>query len=434
MIINYLVQPGGRFSGEITVPGDKSISHRSVIFGALCDGVTEVSGLLQGMDVLATIHAFREMGVFIDGPDGGHLVIHGNGLRGLSAPHGSLDLGNSGTSMRLLTGLLSAQQFDSTLVGDESLSKRPMMRVIKPLSAMGATINASANGTPPVQISGGSQISSQAFKLEIASAQVKSALLLAGLYADSPISVTEPVKTRDHTERMLADMGCEIETADLTIRLHPPSMLQAKAINVPADISSAAFFMVGASIARDSKLLIKNVGINPTRTGVIEILQLMGANINLLNPRQSTGEPVADIEVCSGDLQGIQIPESLVASAIDEFPVLMIAAACAKGQTVVTGARELRVKESDRIASMVTGLKVLGIDAKELEDGMIVEGGQIQGGEVESYDDHRISMAFAMAGLASQAPIKINDCRNVATSFPGFDQLAVQAGLNLEVV
>ncbi len=433
MSINYLVRPGGSLTGEVTVPGDKSISHRSVIFGALCDGVTEVSGLLEGMDVLATIHAFREMGIFIDGPDRGHLAIHGNGLRGLTAPRSSLDLGNSGTSMRLLTGLLSAQLFDSMLVGDESLSKRPMMRVVKPLATMGANINPSSTGTPPVRINGGNQLSGQEFKLEVASAQVKSAILLAGLYADSPVTVIEPVKTRDHTERMLADMGCELATDGLKICLQPPSSLQAKAINVPADISSSAFFMVGASIAKNSRLLIKNVGINPTRTGAIEILKLMGANINLLNQRQSTGEPVADIEITSSELKGIQVPETLVASAIDEFPSLMIAAACAKGETVVTGAKELRVKESDRIASMVKGLTALGINAEELDDGMIVEGGNIKGGEVESFDDHRISMSFAMAGLASQAPIKINDCRNVATSFPGFHELAVGAGLNLEI-
>ena len=433
MTINYLVQPGGNFSGEITVPGDKSISHRSVIFGALCNGVTEVSGLLEGMDVLATIHAFRKMGVFIDGPDRGHLAIHGNGLRGLTAPKCNLDLGNSGTSMRLLTGLLSAQSFDSTLVGDESLSKRPMMRVVKPLSTMGARIEPSTMGTPPVKINGDNRISGQQFKLQVASAQVKSAILLAGLYADSPVTVIEPVKTRDHTERMLADMGCQLQIDDLEIRLHPPSSLLAKAINVPADISSAAFFMVGASIAKNSRLLIKNVGINPTRTGVIEILTMMGANISLLNQRQSTGEPVADIEITSSELKGIRIPEELVARAIDEFPCLMIAAACAQGKTIVTGAKELRVKESDRIASMVKGLRALGINAEELDDGMTVDGGVVQGGQVESFDDHRISMSFAMAGLASQGQIKIHDCRNVATSFPGFDQLTTQAGLKLSV-
>ena len=434
MTINYLSRPGGSFSGEITVPGDKSISHRSVILGALCDGVTEVSGLLEGMDVLATVHAFRELGVFIDGPDRGHLVIHGNGLRGLKTPQAALDLGNSGTSMRLLTGLLAAQSFDTKLIGDESLSKRPMMRVVTPLTAMGAKINPTQAGTPPVDIIGNNAINGHDFKLEVASAQVKSAILLAGLYANSPVTVIEPVKTRDHSERMLANMGCEIDVNDKTIKLYPPSSLQAKVINVPADISSAAFFMVGASIAKDSRLLIKNVGINPTRTGVIEILKLMGAKISLLNQRESTGEPVADIEIVSSDLKGIHVPEHLVASAIDEFPSLMIAAACAQGQTVVTGAKELRVKESDRIASMVNGLTAIGIKAEELDDGMVVEGGKIVGGEVESYDDHRISMSFAMAGLASQENIKINDCRNVGTSFPGFDQLANQAGLKLEIV
>ncbi len=434
MSINYLVKPGGNLSGEITVPGDKSISHRSVILGALCDGVTEVGGLLEGLDVLATIHAFRELGIFIDGPDSGHLIIHGNGLRGLKAPQSALDLGNSGTSMRLLTGLLSAQTFNTRLVGDESLSKRPMMRVVKPLSVMGAKINPTASGTPPVEITGGNHLKGREFELEVASAQVKSAILLAGLYADSPVSVTEPVKTRDHSERMLTDMGCELEINGRMVKLSPPKSLQAKVINVPADISSAAFYIVGACIAKDSKLLIKNVGINPTRTGVIEILKLMGANISLRNRHESTGEPVADIEIVSSDLKGIHVPEELVASAIDEFPGLMIAAACAQGQTIVTGAKELRVKESDRITSVVEGLTSIGVNAKELDDGMIIEGGRIVGGEVDSHDDHRISMSFAMAGLVSEGNIIIKDCRHVGTSFPGFDQLANQVGLQLEVV
>jgi len=432
--IHYLVTPGGTFSGEIRVPGDKSISHRSVILAALCNGVSEVNGLLEGMDVLATIHAFRELGVYIDGPDAGHLVIHGNGLRGLKAPTSALDLGNSGTSMRLLTGLLSAQAFDTKLIGDESLNKRPMMRVVKPLTTMGAKIIPTDSGTPPVEIIGGKYLKGQNFTLEIASAQVKSAILLAGLYADSPVSVAEPVKTRDHSERMLADMGCEFEISERVVTLFPPTSLQAKAISVPADISSAAFFMVGASIAKGSRLLIKNVGINPTRTGVIEILKLMGANISLLNLRESTGEPVADIEINSSDLKGIHVPQELVASAIDEFPCLMIAAACAHGQTVVTGAKELRVKESDRIASMVKGLRAIGVNVEELDDGMVVDGGQITGGEVDSYDDHRISMSFAMAGLVSQGDIKIKDCRNVSTSFPNFDKLAKNVGLRLEVI
>ena len=431
--MNYLIQPGGCLTGTICVPGDKSISHRSVIFGAICDGVTEVSGLLEGMDVLATIHAFREMGIYIDGPDRGYLAIHGNGLHGLNAPERSLDLGNSGTSMRLLTGLLCAQSFDSTLVGDESLSKRPMMRVVRPLSQMGACITPATAGTAPLNISGSCNISGSEFNLEVASAQVKSAILLAGLYANSKVSVMEPVATRDHTERMLLDMGCEIERENNKITLTPPNSLQAKFIHVPADVSSAAFFMVGASISKGSNLIIENVGMNPTRTGVIEILKLMGADITLLNQRIAAGEPVADLKIQASQLKGIKIPEHLVASAIDEFPCLMIAAACAAGQTIVTGAKELRVKESDRIASMVNGLTAMGIQTRELEDGMIVEGGKIKGGSVDSYDDHRISMSFAMAGLVSENEILVRDCRNVATSFPGFDELAVAAGLNLSI-
>ena len=433
-MMNYLIQPGGRLKGTILVPGDKSVSHRSVILGAICDGVTEVSGLLEGMDVLATVHAFREMGIYIDGPDRGYLAIHGNGLRGLRAPLRPLDLGNSGTSIRLLSGLLSAQSFDCKLVGDDSLSKRPMMRVVEPLRQMGACIDPTPQGTAPLSIRGGRVISGQSFNLQIASAQVKSAILLAGLYAGSPVSVVEPVDTRDHTERMLSDMGCRIERQNRKITLTPPSSLKARYIHVPADVSSAAFFMVGASIARDSNLIIENVGINPTRIGVIEILKLMGADITILNQRLAAGEPVADIKVKASQLKGIDVPEDLVASAIDEFPCLMIAAACATGETVVTGAEELRVKESDRITSMVSGLNAIGIAAMELEDGMTVEGGVIKGGTVESNDDHRISMAFAMAGLASKNEILVKDCRNVATSFPGFDELAVSAGLKLRCV
>lgn len=432
--MNYLVRPGGRLIGTVMVPGDKSISHRSVIFGAISDGVTEVSGLLEGLDVLATIHAFRELGIYIDGPDRGYLAIHGNGLRGLKPPARPLDLGNSGTSMRLLTGLLSAQSFDSTLIGDQSLCRRPMLRVVEPLRQMGARIEPTLQGTAPIKISGGFEISGHSFDLKVASAQVKSAILLAGLYANSCVSVTEPVDTRDHTERMLADMSCRIVRKNRQITLSPPASLQARAFHVPADISSAAFFMVGATISAGSDLIIESVGVNPTRTGVIEILRLMGADITLLNQRQVAGEPVADLHVKSSQLNGIHIPEDLVASAIDEFPCLMIAAASAEGQTVVTGAKELRVKESDRIASMVSGLKAIGIQARELDDGMIVEGGTISGGTVDSHDDHRISMSFAIAGLASENEILVKDCRNVATSFPGFNELAASAGLKLHTI
>lgn len=429
--MNYLIKPGGSLTGTMSVPGDKSISHRSVIFGSICDGVTEVSGLLEGMDVLATIHAFREMGIYIDGPDRGNLVIHGNGLLGLRAPRRPLDLGNSGTSMRLLTGLLSAQSFDTTLCGDESLNKRPMMRVVRPLTEMGARIVPTKAGTAPLTISGGCAISGGEFNLEVASAQVKSAILLAGLYASSNVSVTEPVATRDHTENILADMGCSIERKNATITLTPPESLQAKVIHVPADISSAAFFIVGASISCGSDLVIENVGMNPTRTGVLEILKLMNADISISNRRLAAGEPVADLRVRHSRLRGIHIPEKLVASAIDEFPCLMIAAACAEGRTTVTGARELRVKESDRIAATVDGLRAIGINCRELDDGMVVEGGVVKGGMVDSYDDHRIAMSFAIAGLASENDILVKDCRNVATSFPGFDELSVSAGLRL---
>ena len=432
-MIDYQIKPGGCLTGTMTVPGDKSISHRSVILGAIADGVTEVSGLLEGMDVLATVHAFREMGVFIDGPDRGHLAIHGNGLRGLKQPSRALDLGNSGTSMRLLTGLLAAQKFDSTLIGDSSLSKRPMMRVVNPLRQMGAQLQPSTDGTPPLQISASEAIQGHHFDLQVASAQVKSAILLAGLYAEDKITVTEPAITRDHTERMLKDMGCDLQVQGNVITLHPPGSLQARVINVPADISSAAFFMVGAAISPGSDLTIQNVGLNPTRIGVVEILKLMGADISVQNQRLATGEPVADIQIKASALNGINIPEHLVALAIDEFPVLMIAAACAKGTTVVSGAKELRVKESDRISAMVNGLKSLGVSAEEREDGMVVETSQIIGGVVDSFDDHRIAMSFSMAGLASQNEITVKNCRNVATSFPAFDELARKCGLAIKL-
>jgi len=427
----FNIQPGGQIAGEIRVPGDKSISHRSIMFGALADGVTEVSGFLDGADCLATLSAFRAMGVEVEGPEAGKLRIHGVGIDGLQAPAVPLDLGNSGTSMRLMSGLLAGQGFTSTLVGDASLSSRPMRRVTDPLAQMGAAIETSEGGTAPLTINGTRALHGIEYDSPVASAQVKSALLLAGLYAEGETVVREPGLSRDHTERMLRSFGYPIQFGDLTAKLTGGGRLTATELQVPADISSAAFFMVAASIAPGSDLLLKDVGLNPTRDGVIQILRLMGADIEVLNARAYGAEPVADLRVQYAPLQGIPIPEPLVPLAIDEFPALFIAAACATGETILTGAEELRVKESDRIAAMATGLQTLGIEAEPRKDGIRIVGGQMGGGEIESHHDHRIAMAFAIAGLRSQNPITIRDCENVDTSFPGFAALAQTSGLQI---
>ena len=429
--IDFLVEPGGRLSGKLRVPGDKSISHRSVMLGSLAEGVTEVSGLLEGEDVLATLEAFRAMGVDATGPDNGRLVINGVGLHGLRAPNNTLDMGNSGTAMRLMSGILAGQDFDTELTGDASLTRRPMNRVADPLRTMGAEIDTAEGGRPPLRIRGGRKLNGITYDMPVASAQVKSALLLAGMYAEGETTVIEPAPTRDHTERMLRGFGYPVVKKGSVSSLEGGGRLKACNIDVPADISSAAFFLVGASIAPDSDLVLEHVGINPTRIGVLHILQDMGADITLGNERTIGGEPVADIHVRSAQLKGIHIPEDQVPLAIDEFPVLFVAAACAAGTTVLTGARELRVKESDRIAVMAEGLKRLGVAVQETEDGIIIKGGSIGGGEVDSHDDHRIAMAFAIAGLRASGPITILDCRNVNTSFPNFVSLAHEAGLRI---
>jgi len=428
----FIIQPGGSLSGSLRVPGDKSISHRSIMFGSLAEGETSVSGFLEGEDSLNTLRAFRAMGVDIQGPENGQVIIQGVGMHGLEDPGKPLDVGNSGTSMRLMAGLLAPQPFALTLLGDRSLSKRPMGRVIDPLKLMGAEIQSEEGGRPPLEMVGGAKLKGIHYDLPMASAQVKSCVLLAGLYAEGETSVTEPAPTRDHTERMLRGFGYEVKTEGNRMSLQGGGKLLAANIDVPADISSAAFFMVAASIAPDSELLLEHVGINPTRTGVIDILKLMGANIELLNEREVGGEPVADICVKSAQLKGINIPEALVPLAIDEFPALFVAAACAEGQTVLTGAEELRVKESDRIQVMVDGLQALGVDAVGTEDGAIIQGGEISGGAVEAHDDHRIAMSFSLSALRATGAITVKNCENVATSFPNFVELARGAGLKLE--
>ncbi len=429
--MEFLLLPGGVINGDVRVPGDKSISHRSIMLGALAEGTTRVSGFLEGEDALATVAAFRAMGVIIEGPEDGEVAIHGVGLHELKAPAAPLDLGNSGTSIRLLAGLLAGQSFASELTGDSSLCKRPMGRVMEPLQLMGARIDGAGVGTPPLRVHGAAALQGIHYDLPMASAQVKSCILLAGLYAQGRTSVTEPAPTRDHTERMLRGFGYPVACDDGVISLAGGGRLEATDIDVPADISSAAFFMVAASIAPGSDLLLSHVGVNPTRIGVINILTQMGADITLKNPREVGGEPVADIRVRYAPLRGIEIPAAQVPLAIDEFPVLFIAAACADGRTVLRGAEELRVKESDRMAAMAEGLTTLGIANQVLEDGIIIDGGTLGGGIIHTYHDHRIAMAFAVAALRAEQEIRILDCDHVSTSFPGFDALA--RGLGLQV-
>lgn len=428
----FHLQPGGVISGDVRVPGDKSISHRAIMLGALAEGITEVKGFLEGEDSLATIQAFRDMGVTIEGPDDGFVRIHGVGIQGLQAPRGSLYLGNSGTGMRLFAGLLAAQEFDSELSGDASLTKRPMGRVADPLRAMGAVIDTADGQRPPLNIRGGNPLTGIHYEMPVASAQVKSCLLLAGLYANGSTSVTEPAPTRDHTERMLAGFGYHVHRNGATASVAGGGTLTATNIDVPGDISSAAFLMVAASIAPGSDLILRHVGVNPTRTGIINILRQMGGDIDVLNEREIGGEPVADVRVRSAELKGINIPEDQVPLAIDEFPVLFIAAVCASGRTVLRGAGELRVKESDRIQVMADGLAALGVKTEVTTDGIIIDGGQaIGGGSVDSHSDHRIAMSFAVASLRASADIEITGCEVVATSFPGFVELAREIGINI---
>jgi 3-phosphoshikimate 1-carboxyvinyltransferase len=427
----FIASPASTLSGELKVPGDKSISHRSIMLGSLSHGITKVSGFLEGEDALSTLKAFQAMGVKIE-REGDNVTIHGVGINGLKKPEGPLDLGNSGTSIRLMSGILAAQAFDCELIGDESLSKRPMGRVINPLKDMGAVID-SNNGKPPLKITGGQQLTGIHYDLPVASAQVKSCVLLAGLYAQGDTCVTEPAPTRDHTERMLKGLGYDVRVNDNQMCLTGGGELIATEIQVPSDISSAAFFMVAACIAPQADITLLGVNINPTRTGVIDVLKLMGARLTTSNQREIGGELLADIRIQSSELKGIHIPESLVPLAIDEFPAVFIAASCAKGETILTGAKELRVKESDRIQVMADGLSILGIENEVLDDGIKIQGGQFQKptAMIESHHDHRISMSFAVASLRCDYPIEINGVDNVMTSFPNFVELSNSAGLNI---
>jgi 3-phosphoshikimate 1-carboxyvinyltransferase len=426
-----LARPAAAIGGIAYVPGDKSISHRAVLLGAVADGDTRVRGFLRGEDCLATLAAMRALGVVID-DDGDALCIHGVGLYGLKRPSAALDLGNSGTALRLLAGVLAAQPFDSELTGDASLRRRPMERIAIPLRAMGARVATTA-GLAPLRIGGGARLGGIDYELPVASAQIKSAVLLAGLWAYGATTVRSPRPSRDHTERMLKTMGVDIrEPSPGVVSLVGPARLAACEIDVPADFSSAAFFIVAGLIGAERGLTIPGVGVNPTRTGLLDVLRRMGGHIELRNPSVRGTEPVADVYVERSALSGVDIGGDAISLSIDELPVLFIAAACARGSTIVRDAEELRHKESDRIAVMAAGLRAVGIEAEERPDGLIIRGGRIGGGAVDSQGDHRVAMAFGIASLAANADIEISRTAEVATSFPGFVATGNDLGMCLE--
>jgi len=427
----FIIQPGGSLAGTVRVPGDKSISHRAVMLAAMAEGTSHIRGLLTGTDVLATVAAFRAMGVSMEFENEHDLIVEGVGRYGLDAAGHSINLGNSGTAMRLLAGLLCGQRFTTRLEGDESLSRRPMRRVTDPLREMGADIHASAEGTPPLDIYPVAGLTGIRYRMPVASAQVKSAVLLAGLYAEGRTCVAEPAPSRDHTERMLSGLGRAVETDGEWICVTPGD-LSAADIDAPADFSSAAFFMVGASVAPGSRVRLSRVGVNPTRTGLLDVLGEMGADIRLENRHEVAGEPVADVVVNAAGLRGVDVPPETVPLAIDEFPAICVAAALAEGRTRIRGAEELRYKESDRIYAMAVGLRALGVDVEETEDGMVIEGREsLEGGTVDSFTDHRIAMAFCMAGLRASAPVNVLNVTNVETSFPDFESQSRMLGLGL---
>jgi 3-phosphoshikimate 1-carboxyvinyltransferase len=430
---HFIINPGRAVTGRIYVPGDKSISHRALILGALADGETRIRGFLAGEDCLATLAALRELGALIDDSDPTCIRIEGAGLRGLEAPSAPLDMGNSGTGLRLLAGVLAGQPFESVLTGDESLLARPMERVAVPLRRMGAAVS-TRDGCPPVTIRGGN-LQSIYYDCPVASAQVKSAVLLAALYAEGSTSVSEPGVTRDHTERMFESFGVQIVYGNCSAEVEGPADLQACDIDVPGDFSSAAFPLGAGCLSSAGGVEISGVGVNPTRTGVLEILRLMGADIKVTNVSTLGAEPVATLTINPTPLQGARIPEALVPLAIDELPLIFALAACAEGETVVSGAGELRHKESDRISVMAQGLQAFGVAVEELEDGLRIQGGGmeggLQGGTVDSAGDHRIAMAFSVAAMCAAGPVEILNTANVATSFPGYVALMQSLGLQL---
>ena len=444
MSLDWIASPSGALHGDVCVPGDKSISHRALMLAAIAEGSSRISGFLEGDDTRATAAILQQLGVRIDTPADGERIVHGVGLHGLrasadSGAGGALDCGNTGTGMRLLCGLLAGQAFDSMLVGDASLSRRPMARVIEPLQQMGVHIVSETGGLPPLRIVGGQSLHGIDFTAPVASAQVKSALLLAGLYADGSTTVREPQPTRDYSERMLAAFGWPIGFSSGIATLEGGHRLRATDIAVPADFSAAAFLVVAACVIPGSELHLRGVGMNPRRTGLLIVLRRMGADIvvedSVPADAHEHGEPVADLHVRSAPLHGIDVPAKLVADMIDEFPILFTAAALADGVTRISGAAELRVKESDRIACMVAGLRALGVCVDETPDGAVIHGigrlGKLRSGTVDSHGDHRIAMSFAVAAQRAHGEVRISDCANVATSFPGFVQLATNCGLGL---
>jgi 3-phosphoshikimate 1-carboxyvinyltransferase len=427
---SYVANPGGRVSGEVRVPGDKSISHRAALLGAIAQGRTEIQGFLEGEDCASTLSALSAMGVQHERLGPGHLVVHGTGMKGLRAPPHALDLGNSGTSMRLLAGILAGQSFESTLVGDASLMRRPMERVAEPLRRMGADIR-THDGHPPVTIRGSRRLAGCEHRLDLPSAQVKSALLLAGLYANGRTRVQEPGISRDHTERMLGTFGVVVGRDSDAVSVEGPAAPRAAIVRIPGDFSSAAFLIAAGVIAGTDTLVIRDVGINPTRTALLDILRLMGADIRVHTRNSADDEPRADIEVHPGPLRGIEVPPALVPVAMDELPVLFAVAALAEGETVVNRAAELRVKESDRLAAMTTGLAALGVAVEPLADGLRIQGGRVRGGTVDSHGDHRVAMAFAILGARAESSVIVRDVQNVATSFPAFAPTARALGLHV---
>lgn len=414
------IKHSAALKGEITVPGDKSISHRSVMFGAIAQGLTEITNFLRGADCLSTISCFQKLGISIEnGPE--RILIHGKGLHGLSASKDVLDTGNSGTTMRLISGILAGQHFETTLTGDESIQKRPMKRIMEPLSLMGADIESlKQNGCAPLRITG-KELHGISCQTPVASAQVKSAILLAGLYADGPTYVTEPALSRNHTELMLSGFGADLRTEGKTAVLYPGTPLTGRKIEVPGDISSAAYFLAAALLVPGSEILIKNVGINPTRDGILTVIQAMGGRIALLNERRCAGEKVADLLVSHSSLHGTVVEGSLIPALIDEIPVIAVLAAFAEGTTIIRDAAELKVKESNRIDTVTAGLNAMGCDVTPTQDGMIITGGRpLHGAVIDSFQDHRIAMSFAVAGLAAEGGTRIlgGECVNI--SYPGF--------------
>lgn len=431
----YVVDPGSALVGEMGVPGDKSLSHRVLMLGALAEGETVVDGWLESEDCLRTLEVLEQLGVSIERPYPGRVVIHGVGLRGFKPPEGPLDFGNSGTGLRLMVGVLAGQGFDVVLTGDESLQRRPMERIVGPLNEMGARVEYAQGGTPPLYVMGSmgqAQLRGIDYTMPIASAQVKSCLLLAGLFTDEDVVIKESGITRDHTERLLGSFGVTVEKSGNCVKLVGNRRLTAANVQISGDFSSAAFFIVAATLSPGSDLLIKQVGVNPTRIGLVPILRKMGADIIFENESYLGTEPLADIRVKYAELKGIEVPKQWVASAIDELPVLAIAAAFAKGKTHIRHAGDLKYKESDRIKVMATGLRQLGIEVQDHEDGLTVLGSKLQGGVIDSHFDHRVAMSFTIGGHCGTKQVIIRDTKNVATSFPNFVATAQSLGMEVQ--